>query len=643
MANTNLSKAKIARQGEGCTLFTRSLFLLLLLLTVANLWAQEPATTVIYLNGASGNDSKDGLSPETAVKTIDKANGLLKTVAEGGTWDNNIIVVIGKTSNGTNDANNSFKSRGTNPATITGKWNDVDYDGIINIVKGGESGANPGDGPGVNGFHNYVSADTKFEHLTFYGASNTADNNFFDCHGHDVWFGKGLVMTNFRNLSQGHGNINADQNVPELTVLLTSTNLKESDIQTHTNRTKPQTLTIESGHYGRILAGRYTQAFFNNSGNTSHTILGSAAHPVWAVINIDIDKDNPNKGTVNRQQGSNTGVKTDAYTCDINCIVAGLTDGSMYGDYEINVCGGKVEYVVGGNQGNPAANGSKTFTQPYGKSGNWGQWPNASFYGRSVINVEQGSGLKDIFIGNLYAGGLGRDLQSSGTATVVDMYMYGQTKINMKSGTVTGNVYGGGAGGVIGLSPWDMHMPYATTVANNATYAIMNNVQYGTWGSMPSGSPLASVTLHDTDGNGGYITKELDLSKSSTTLNISGGTINGNVFGGGCGFVNNMPFGVTMQGVGSVFGTSNVNVSGGTIHGSVYGGSEGDNGYHNKVNNYGQTINHIAEMNGTVNLIITCDDVNILLPSAEASMEQERVLNQSLQMKNTSALLLLVI
>lgn len=542
-------------------------------------------------NGAEpGIDTNDGLTPQTPVKTIDKANSLL----DGGPWDKNIIVVMGLLNPGTDEA---FRSKGTNPATLTGKWDGLNYEGEIKIVKTGETGANNTQS-GSNGFHNYVKGDTKFEYLTIRANKNSDDNNFFDCHGNDVWFGKGLVMTNFRNLGANHGNLNSAQKVPELTILMTATNLSEADIQTYTNRNKPQTLTIESGHYGRILAGRFTQAFFTNSGNTSHTILGSVAHPMWAVINVDIDKDNQ------MTDGGST-----IYTCDINCIVAGLTDGSMYGDYEINVRGGKVEYVVGGNQGNPAANGSMTFTQPGGKSGTWGQWPNASFYGRSVINVEQDTGLKDITIGNLYAGGLGRDLQSSGSATVVDMYMYGQTEINMKSGTVTGNVYGGGAGGVIGLSPWDMHMPYATTAADDATNAIMNKVQYGTWGSMPAGSPLASVALHNSDGNGGYTTTELDLSESSTTLNISGGTINGSVYGGGCGFVNNMPDKVAMQGVGSVFGTSNVNVSGGTIHGSVYGGSEGNPGYYGKTNNYGQTIKHIAEMNGTVNLKVTGTDV----------------------------------
>lgn len=578
-----------------------ALILITLVMGVSAAWAQSVNTTVIYLNGASGNDSWDGLTPAKAVKTIDKANSKLKTPAQGGTWDNNIIVVIGMLNSG-----KTFQSKGLNPATITGKWGDTDFGGKIQIIKGsGEDNVNKVNQSGQSGHHNYIRGNTKFENLTFECNSATADNNFIECNGHDVWFGKGLIMTNFRNLSKAHGNLDAAQNIPELTVLLMATNLNETDIQTYTNREKPQVLTIESGHYGRIMGGRYTNAFFSKADNTSHTILGSAAHPVWAIINVDIDRENANVGTINRTEAPNTGKVTNNFTCDVNCIIAGLTDGSMYGDFTINVHGGKIGYIVGGNQGNPVPNGTKNFTQPGGNSGNWGQWPNASYFGRTIINVEQDPMLKDIAISNLYTGGLGRDANGSSATSIVDMYLYGHTEINMKSGTVNGNIYGGGAGGVMGRNPWDMHTPYATTDADNADNAIMNKVQYGTWGSVPGGSALAQVVLHDADSYGGYTTTMQDLGQSYTTLNISGGTITGNVYGGGCGYVSNMPYQVSVQGVGSVFGTSNVNISGGFIGGSVYGGSQGDTKYYGLKNKYGQTITHIAEMNGDVNLNIS--------------------------------------
>lgn len=561
--------------------------------------------TVVYIDGTNGIDniigSRDrGWTPDTPVKTIDHANSLL----DGGPWDKNIIVVMGTLNSGI-----AFQSTGSNPATLTGKWDDINYGGIIEIDKiGGEDEVNKVNQSGEKGHHNYVKADTKFEYLTFKCKNNSNDNNFIECHGHDVWFGKGLVMNNFRNLTMGHGNLNAAQNIPELTIILTATNLSEADIRTYTNRTTPQVLTIESGHYGRIMGGRYTNAFFSNGSNTSHTILGSAEHPVWAIVNINIEKDNPNIGTIKRDEEPNKVTVTNSFTCDINCIIAGLTDGSMYGDFEINVHGGNIGYIVGGNQGNPVPNGSKTFTQPGGKSGNWGQWPNASYFGRTIINVEQDPSYKNITINNLYAGGLGRAANGSKATSIVDMFMYGHTEINMKSGTINGNIYGGGAGGVIGLNPWDMHVPYATTAADNATNAVINKVQYGTWGSMPAGSPLTDVMLHNSDGNGGYTINQLNLGQSYTTLNISGGTINGSIYGGGCGYVSNMPQEVSMQGVGSVFGTSNVNISGGTIMGSVYGGSEGSDKYYGATNKYNQTITHIAEMNGMVNMRITGTD-----------------------------------
>lgn len=565
----------------------------------------ELINIVVFVDGAKGTDNLAGSrirgwTPKTPVKTVDHANSLL----DGGSWDRNIIVVMGTLNN---DAD--FRSTGPNPATLTGRWDGTDYEGVIKIKQinagSNENAVNPVNQPGKKGSNCYVKADTKFEYLTFQANSQTDGNNFIECHGNDVWFGKGLSMTGFRNLGEDHGNLEMAQNIPELSIILTATNLSEEDIKKYTNRTKPQVVTFESGRYGRILGGRYTGGFFNSVDNTSHAILGSHDHPIWAVVNVNIDKENPNKGAVNRHEEPNKGIVTDNFTCDINCIVAGLTDGSMYGDYTINVHGGKIGYIVGGNQGNPVPNGSKTFIQPGGKSGNWGQWPNATYLGRTVINVEQDTALADIEIDNLYAGGLGRKANGDAATSIVDMYMYGHTEINMKSGTILGNIYGGGAGGVIGLCPWDMHVPYATTDADDATNAIMNGVQYGEWGAKKAGSPLANVTLHDPDGNGGYTTKQLTLDKSYTTLNISGGTINGSVFGGGCGYVSNMPKEVSIQGVGSVFGTSNVNISGGTIHESVYGGSEGSDKYYGATNKYGQKITHIAEMNGTVNLKVT--------------------------------------
>lgn len=559
---------------------------------------------------AVGNDENNGKTPLTPVKTLAKANELLKTVAQGGTVDNNIIVVIGTLNpqgSGVTSANlsrsnytNRFQSRGENPATFTGKYEGSDYNGEIIICEywagNAEENAN---NYATEGHNCFVLADTKFENLTFSGSSS--GNNFIECHGNDVTFGKGLILTDFKNLSQSHGNFGGTY--PELTIVLTATNLAEDDIKKYTTREKPQVVTFQSGHYGRIMGGRYTNKFFAASGNTSHTILGSAANPIWAVVNIDIDKEN--EMTNQRGGGGST-----TYTGDINCIIAGLTDGSMYGDYTINFHGGNVSYIVGGNQGNPVPNGTATYTPAGGTSGAWGQWPNATYFGRTVINVEQDRDCKNIAVGNLYAGGLGREANGDAATSIVDMYYYGHTEVNVKSGTV-GHVYAGGAGGVMGVNPWDAHLPYATTADYSKENAIINNVQYGdtrygTWSNMVKGtSPMAKVTLHNLNDAGEYVTEQLDLANSYTTVNISGGKVNGNVYGGGYGYVDKMPEAVALQGIGSVFGTANINITGGEITGSIYGGSQGATNYFNKVNKYGQTITHIAEMNGTVNMYIS--------------------------------------
>lgn len=603
----NLTKAQLDAETDG--LIWCGVTILEMGEEVVTIFVKNTAN-VVYVNGNNyakngakpGVDTNDGRTPQTPVKTIDKANSLL----DGGPWEKNIIVVMGKLST-------QFTSRGLNPAYLTGFWDGIDYEGIIGLSAPSDGTVNPGDGPGKTALHNYVSADTKFENLIFHSEDAKANNMFLECHSHDVWLGKGIRIENFNGLSDNHGNLVEDKQVtPEFSIILTSTNPAHPD-DAYWTRTKPQTLTIESGHYGRILGGRYISNFFDGgtiSGNTSHSILATANHPIWAVINIDIDKDND----MNSADGKIT------YTCDINCVIAGLTDGTVYGDYIINMNGGNVRYIVGANQGNGVISGTKEFTIG-NKKGKFGQWPNSSFFGRTIINVEhKDDDSKPILLNNLYAGGLGRNADKTGA--VVDMYVYGHTEINLKSGTVLGNVYGGGAGGVIGINPWDPRLPYKTTAADNAANAIINGVQYG---GMPEGSSLVDVVVHqiDEDGNFTSETEILKLTDTSTTVNISGGTIGtidgngklkegtGNVFGGGNGFVSNMKVEdkITMQGVGSVFGTTHVNITGGEIMGSVYGGSQGDKKYLGMTNVYGQTIDHIAEMNGTVNLSISGTDL----------------------------------
>lgn len=595
--------------------------------------------TVVFVDGTNGIDNakgsrERGWTPNTAVKTIDNANLLL----DGGSWDNNIIVVMGTLNPNSKEHNKDtyvpFQSRGSNPATLTGKWGNTDYGGRIILAqwnpnnKTDEDTKQGAEENEVNPVHSstikrgsncYVLHDTKFENLTFEANGRNdnerGDNNFIECHGNDVTFGKGLVMTGFQKLSKAHGNFNNAEVIPELTVILTATNLSETDIETYTkNRTKPQVVTFQSGRYGRLMGGRYTNGFFAKDTNTSHCILGSAENLIWAVVNIEIDSENPTAGIVYANgKDENQSITWDGkYTCDINSVIAGLTDGSMYGDYTINFHGGSVSYIVGGNQGNPVANGTLSFKPDGGTNGAWGQWPNATYFGRTVINVEQKDGCKEINVGNLYTGGLGREANGNSAKSIVDMYYYGHTEVNVKSGTI-GNVYAGGAGGVMGVNPWDAHLPYATSTNGTVeANAIINNVQYGdkrygTWSNMVKGtSPMAKVKLHNlNDAGNGYDVVELDLSNSYTTVNISGGIINGNVYGGGYGFVQDMPDKVTMQGVGSVFGTANINITGGNISGSVYGGSQGHSQFYEAQNKYGQKITHIAEMIGSVNINIS--------------------------------------
>ena len=118
----------------------------------------------------AGDDSNDGLNPETAVGTW---KGAYSKLAKEGTWDDNIIVLMGMSDyNVTNNSSNGFtsvtlntsseweKQKSTSPffknATITGSWNDVDYHGVMQMKGGGNRDESLP-----------IYGDTRFQYITF--------------------------------------------------------------------------------------------------------------------------------------------------------------------------------------------------------------------------------------------------------------------------------------------------------------------------------------------------------------------------------------------------------------------------------------------------------------------------------------------
>ena len=126
----------------------------------------------------AGNDSNDGQSPETAVRTW---KGAYSKLEKNGSWDDNTIVLMGTSyENVTNNTDNGFSSTGYSSedaidkwneakaksplfknATIRGSWGDVDYAGEIRI-KGGNLW-----NTGLT-----IFGDTRFQYITFRRAND---------------------------------------------------------------------------------------------------------------------------------------------------------------------------------------------------------------------------------------------------------------------------------------------------------------------------------------------------------------------------------------------------------------------------------------------------------------------------------------
>ena len=176
-------------------------------------------------------------------------------------------------------------------------------------------------------------------------------------------------------------------------------------------------------------------------------------------------------------------IKNSSKTLDLGLLVGGQCDSSSFINTEINVENGKIARIVGGTlgYGNPLVG-----------------VPKDTFYGSTILNINGGT------IAEIYGGALGRNDKTS--------YMYGRVDLNINGGTINGNVYGAGAGGTFG---------YSANYVDRMTDDFKSDETYG-----PAGKTMKKLLA---DGS----TEDISLEKSVANINITGGTINGNVYGGG--------------------------------------------------------------------------------------------------------------
>lgn len=430
---------------------------------------------VVFVDYSRGSNNNDGFTPETAVETMSEAYSKL---GSNGTRNENVIVVIGNYNNFTffNSATGTTYAKN---ATITGKYAGIDYN--ANLRFGNSSD-----------YYRYLTADLNIVHMTLNGNNGSM---YLLCQGNSLTIGEQVTMSNYATANSNQGLLG--NRAPAFHLFAGWYQYNRTSLPKNNSK-----IILKSGTYGRVILGGTPGSSSGQGQTTSHDFTGSADDPFRVSITIDIK---------NSTTASN-------YDYDVNLLVGGSAAGNNYSVINEEIISGKLGRVLGGSIGDSA-------TRPR----NW-NYPENTFLGETTIDIKGGS------INELYGGCLGRNMDivgsPNGTGNTCDSYFYGKININITGGTVTGNIYGAGAGGVTG-------------------YSANSSDPYKSYGQS-----------YDT---------EVDI-------NIAGGSVQGNIYGGGYGYTEYLNKNVTADDGGTLYGNSKIIISGNpTINGNIYGAGCGYN------------------------------------------------------------------
>lgn len=584
-------------------------------------------------------DDEWGYSPEKPMATWQGAYKKLSGIAD---WDENIIVLMGTSSNGVTQGFNITQNylgenlltgvewenaKTKHPelfrnATITGKW-DKDYKGQIEIS--GSSKGLP------------IWGDTRFEHITF--NNNGGDSyKIIYCQYNNLEMGDSIKMTSFgvNNLAYGSitgavttpfhifGGLNNDGryqplNTPEL--------IKAFE-KSMPHGKEGFSITIKSGYYSIISTGGRQTATKGLNG-----VMGTPNQPIKCTITMDIDRKwndaNNEKRTYNGKERGND--------YDAGAILAGSHEGAMYADVDIIVRSGKVARVVNGTLG---ANTQLSFT--YDKTTY--NVPCNTYMGRANTTIDPAKSEYNldnningrVIITELYGGSMGRAHHEKAT---INNPFYGISNITINGGTfkvlpdenadnkeILCGIFGAGAGGMNGIGYGDDTATTHTPDANIAYWNAEKNVMlYGTYSVAKNN--LVTYTCYNANTES---TVTIDPKDTQTNIIINGGefgtktedgkinAIDG-IYAGGSGF---MGLSLWTQKTakpsrygGNVYGqkektVSSLTINGGTFYckNGIFGGGRGTDYFFHE-NKYGGTnysdYKELGQTYGNVALNIT--------------------------------------
>lgn len=607
----------------------------------------------------AGDDSNDGLSPETAVRTW---KGAYSKLTVKGSWDDNTIVLMGKSDQSvTNDGSDGFpcnndyysssekweNAKASSPffrnTTITGSWDGVDYKGVIEMYGGH--------------YRNHsiaIFGDTRFQYLAFNRNPNNTEGEYYDilyCQFNNLEMGEGIQMTNYQRMYPGDGTIQGavstsfqifggfmDDN--RFSPLSTEGNLKKMDDALPHGR-EGFKIKIKSGHFSTIcVGGRQTT-------NDRNGVMGSPNMPIKCTIDVDIDRNFNDNHNENNSD------------LDVAVVLAGNHEGAMVGDVDIIIKSGKIGRVVNGSLG--ARRETSGYNAPYN-----------TYMGRANILIDPAHSESNnkntdvnsrVEITEIYGGSTGRGFQGG---QWIENPFYGYSTITIKGGTfliptkctpeeIFSGIYGAGAGGMNGIGDdtnhtTDSRIPYWKDSSTKSVMAFgdynaakANLCMYNCYNAdthtytevdprlthnkiIIEGGIFGSETRKIDGiygGGSGYMSKDLWIadSKPSTyggniygkagetvaSITINGGEFyckNG-IFAGGRGtdyyYATNAYNGNPddYQQLGKIYGNVELTINGGKFHCPIFGGGYGVADAKQKNNNTINTLENMARLYGS--------------------------------------------
>lgn len=571
-----------------------------------------------------GNDSNDGQTPETAVRTW---KGAYSKLEKQGSWDDNTIVLMGTSyENVTNNTDNGFSSTGYSSedaidkwneakaksplfknATIRGNWGDVDYAGEIRI-KGGNLW-----NTGLT-----IFGDTRFQYITFRRANDNYDVLY--CNYNNLEMGKGIQMKNYDQKFNGDGTLDGATstsfeifggtlNDARFRPLYKDDNLKKME-DSYPHGREGFKIKIKSGHYSTICVGdRQINGHMNG-------IMGSPNMPIKCTIDIDIDRE------YNDAHTSDNGNMTP--TLDVAVILAGNHEGAMVGDVDIVIKSGKIGRVVNGTLGNRR--------EVYGYDYGYNNFPFNTFMGRANILIDpklsENNQNKDINsrveITEIYGGSTGRAFEANG---LIENPFYGQSTITIKGGTflipstcnrdrIFSGIYGAGAGGMNGIGD-DTHKTPDTRIPYWEDSSKKSVMKFGNYDAA-----IANLCMFNCYNSDTHTYTEIDPKQTSTKIVIEGGIFGSaekpidGIYAGGSGYMskdlwkaNSIP---SKEG-GNIYGKAGETVASLTINGGefycskgIFAGGRGTDYYYAKDNKGGTATDYtdLGKIYGNVELTI---------------------------------------